>query len=111
MAGRVADAEALLSQHAPGLVGPAGDNCIYFYLSCLKFIELVRCAPPGVAGKRQGQSTDFGRTCFYILGKGGHCLLLLCQCGGVLARASGGRFGIGCWNSVLRWQMSADRNS
>lgn len=51
MAGRVADAEALLSQHAPGLVGPAGDNCIYFYLSCLKFIELVRCAPSGISGK------------------------------------------------------------
>ncbi|KAK9826873.1 hypothetical protein WJX81_006034 [Elliptochloris bilobata] len=42
MAGRVGEAEALLVQHAPGLAGPAGDNCVCFYLSCLKFIELVR---------------------------------------------------------------------
>ena len=44
MAGRVGEAEALLAHHAPALAGPAGDSCVFFYLTCLKFIELVRCA-------------------------------------------------------------------
>ena len=43
-------ASALLSQHAPELVHASGSDArpsldVFFSVSCLKFIELVRCAP------------------------------------------------------------------
>ena len=76
MAGRVGEAEALLARHAPALVGPAGDNCVFFYLACLKFIELVRCAAPNARDlnlcpepglvARQGRHASGGDTCVFF---------------------------------------------
>jgi hypothetical protein len=55
MAGRCDGASALLAQHAPELVQASGEDArpdldVYFSVSCLKFIELIRCAlAPGAA--------------------------------------------------------------
>ena len=62
MAGRCDAATALLGQHAPELVHASGSDArpsldVFFSVSCLSFIELIRCARarrmPGTAPRPQ----------------------------------------------------------
>lgn len=49
MAGRIDAVNALLKQHAPDLIldnnkAAKPDLDVHFYLNCMQFIELIRCA-------------------------------------------------------------------